>query len=143
MELHFQLEIEDKWPPVSVEGLPCTPLEDGFRVEAPPLFIKNLSVGDIISVSQGTEGNILSWSHLTKSGRTTIWLLRIAKSVNMEVILQQLRSLGCNTVQLPQYGCYSVDVPAECAIQDVDACLTQLDQSCVAIAYPSFRHAEP
>jgi hypothetical protein len=140
VELHFVLDINDGWPPVAIEGLLCSAVEGGFRVEAPPLFIKKLSVGDIISVSQDSAGNVFSWVHVEKSNRTTIWLLRIAKTDSIDGVLQKLSSLKCQSVQLPQYGCYSIDIPEECSIANVDACLEELDKSCIAIAYPSFRH---
>ena len=144
VELQFVLTIEDGWPPVAIEGLPATPLEYGYRVEAAPLFVKGLSVGDIIYVTRNAEGNVSSWGHLKKSNRTTIWLLRVGK-VNpddIQRILQELRALKCKTVQLPQCGTYSIDVPAECPMEEVDACLEQLDKESVAVAYPSFRHNE-
>jgi hypothetical protein len=141
-ELHFVLDVEDDWPPVSIEGVPCTPIKDGYRVEMPPLFVKNISVGDIIAVTRDGEGNVSSWSHIEKSCSTTVWLLRMVSTDGIEEVLRDLRKLNCNTVQLPQYGCYAVDVPEECAIHDVDACLSKLDTKCVAVAYPSFRHKE-
>ncbi|MGR9116094.1 MAG: DUF4265 domain-containing protein [Gammaproteobacteria bacterium] len=142
IELHFLLDIDDDWPPVSLEGIPCTQVEDGYRVDVPPLFVKGLSVGDVIKVTQNTEGEVMSWEHVQKSDRTTIWLLRIAETQEIEKVLERLHKLKCKTVQLPQYGCYSIDVPAECPLQDIDACLASLDSSRVAVAYPSFRHEE-
>lgn len=142
IELPIILNIEDDWPPVAIEYLPCTPVAEGYLVEMPPLFVKGLSVNDVISVSHDSDGNVESWVHVRKSNRTTIWLLRIAKSDDIGPILKELRLLNCNTVQLQQFGCYSVDVPEDCAIQDVDACLARLDQSSVAVAYPSFRHKD-
>lgn len=49
---------------------------------------------------------------------------------------------GVSTPDNQAYGCYSIDVPSECPIGDVDACLAKLDPSLVAIAYPSFRHQD-
>src|SRR5262245_36668255 len=128
-ELLFELDIEDGWPPVAVECIPSVRVRDGYRVEVSPLFVKNLSAGDVISISKDDRGNVLSWAHVRKSGRTTIWLLRIRAPGNDDIadILPELRALDCNTVQLPQLGCYSIDVPAERSIHQVDACLSKLD----------------
>jgi hypothetical protein len=142
MELQFPLEVVDGWPPVAVEGLPCTPTNGAYRVEVAPLFIKDLSAGDVISVTCDSAGHVSSWSHTVRSNRTTIWLLRLAETEQIAEVLGELRSLNCNTTQLPAYGCYSIDVPPECPIGDVDACLAKLDPSLVAIAYPSFRHQD-
>ena len=141
-ELLFVLDVKDGWPPVAVECLPCKPLADGFLIEEAPLFIKNLSAGDIISAKFDDERRVISWEHLKESGRSTIWLLRLAKTDSIMDVLEDLRALGCNTVRLPQFGCYSIDVPEECAIADVDACLAKLNHAEVAVAFPSFRHEE-
>lgn len=142
VELHVLLDVEDGWPPVALEGLPCRLVTDGYQVESPPLFIKGISCGDVISVERDDKGNVSQWAHVSRSGRTTIWLLRMEEPSGIESVLNQLRLLGCHTVQLPQYGSYAVDVPADCAIENVDDCLALLDESRVAIAYPSFRHGE-
>lgn len=141
LNLLFDLKVEDDWPPVAVEGLPCTEIPGGYRVETAPLFVKNLSAGDEISVSRSPAGHVCEWSHLRKSDRTTIWLLRIAKPGDVGTALDELRRMNCNTAQLPEYGSYAIDVPGTCSISDVDAVLARLDQSQIAIAYPSFRHS--
>jgi hypothetical protein len=140
VELKFSLDVEDGWPPVAVEGLPFTKIDDTYRLETSPLFVKDLSVGDVIAPIFDENGFISTWVYKKKSNRTTIWLLRIADGGNIEKVLAQLRTLDCNTVQLPQYGCFSIDVPAECPISTIDSCLEQLDRERVAIAYPSYRH---
>lgn len=66
----------------------------------------------------------------------------MAKTDEINPILAELRSLNCNTVDLAEYGCYSIDVPAECPIEAVDVLLATRDQSKVAVAFPSFRHLE-
>jgi len=141
LNLLFDLKVEDDWPPVAVEGLPCTEIPSGYRVEAAPLFLKGLSAGDEISVSRSQAGHVSEWSYLRKSDRTTIWLLRISKPGDVSAALDELHRMNCNTAQLPAYGCYAIDVPGTCSISDVDAVLARLDPSQVAIAYPSFRHS--
>lgn len=49
VHLGFALEIDDGWPPVAVESLPLRVTREGHVVEAPPLFVKDLSVGDVIA----------------------------------------------------------------------------------------------
>src|SRR3569623_1501616 len=119
-ELTFRLAVEGEWPPVGVEALPCSLVEAGYRIEDAPLFIIDLSVGDVISVKLDEDGYVSSWEHVEKSTRTTIWLLRIGDADNIDGVLKDLRALCCNTVRLSQHGRYAIDVPAECAIADVD-----------------------
>lgn len=140
IELHFRLEVEDDWPPVAQEGVPCLQVAGLYQVCTAPLFVPNLSVGDLIAVALAENAEVVSWRHVERSGHTTIWLLRKGPGANLEGVLVRLRGAGCATVELPDYGCYSVDVPGEVSISLVDEVISELDATTVAVAYPSFRH---
>ena len=142
ISLQFPLTVEDEWPPVGSESLPFKELGKGYECLSPPLFVKDLSVGDFIEFKKDSEGFLSSWSHLSRSGRSTIWLLRLADNDQIEPCMQRLRSLGCNTTGVTEFGCYSIDVPESLAISDVDEVLEVLDSGLVAVAFPSMRHPE-
>ena len=139
-KLPFLLEVDEDWPPIALEVLPCERTAQGYRVLSAPLFIKCLSVGDVIDVTLDDVGHVTAWRHVSQSNHTNIWLLRIAKTDEIACVLDRLRSLGCDTVRLEAYGCYAIDVPGHRAIGDIGACLSTLNRNNVAIAYPSFRH---
>ncbi len=143
VSLIFPLETEDGWPPVATESLPFQETRDGYVAVLPPLFVKNLSVGDIIEVrlKPGSK-KVDSWQHVKKSGRTTVWLLRLRQSSTIGAVLVELRALGCNTAGLDDAGAFSVDVPESVPIETVDAVLAKLDANSVATAFPSMRHQE-
>lgn len=140
LELHFILRVVGEWPPVAIEGIPCMQVEGGYRIESPPLFVKGLSVGDVILAEFDLLGNVVAWRLVSRSGRTTAWILRTGAGDNIASVLPCLKSINCEIVALPKLGCYSVDVPAAVCIADVDACLAHLDASSTAVAFPSFRH---
>lgn len=140
VELKFALLVEDNWPPVSVEVLHGTLIENGFRIEDPPFFVKNMSVGDVISIDKDDFGNIVNWQHISESGNTTIWLMQNEEFEELDLIMSKLRLLGCHTVRLQQFDYYAVDVPASCEMKNVDAILEGLEESKISIAFPSFRH---
>lgn len=143
VSLMFALDVEDDWPPVAVESMPFRVTHEGHVALAPPLFVKDLSVGDVIdAMPNATTGHVFWWRHLAKSARTTIWLLRLQPSDTIETALAALRQLGCNTVGLAEAGAYAVDVPESIPIDAVDAVLGQLDSEAVAVAFPSMRHEE-
>ena len=75
VELHFRLNVIDECPPVAVEGVLCTLVENGYRIESPPLFVKGISVGDIIEVKFDVENYVALWQPVSKSGRTTAWIM--------------------------------------------------------------------
>ena len=140
--LRFRLDVENEWPPVGLESLPFRKAAEGFEALVAPLFVKNLSVGDVIDVQLDEEGVVDSWGHLTTSAHTTIWLLRLKSTTAIDEALAKLRALGCNSVSLDSAGCYAIDVPPGVALEDVDIVLSQLDETAVATAYPSMRHPE-
>lgn len=142
--LSFQLEVDDGWPPVAAEVMECTLVDNSFRIESAPLFLKGLSVGDFIVAAPDAEGRIWDWEHLTKSGRSTIWLARLSPLAQGEIdaVLADLKTLGCSITSSQTLGCFAVDVPAECPIEEVDRCLASLVPDRVAVAFPSFRHDE-
>ena len=144
VSLGFVLDVEDGWPPVAVESLPFTTgLIEEYRLTKPPLFVKDLSVDDVIAVTEfDLEGNVVSWRHVVRSKRTTIWMLRLQQTEDIERALSELRTLGCNTVGLDSVGCYSIDVPERLEIEKIDPVLSGLDAECVAVAFPSMRHPE-
>lgn len=141
--LVFPLDVEDGWPPVATESLPFHKVVDGYVAMVPPLFVKNLSVDDIIDLQvEHGSGLVRSWHHVKKSGRTTVWLLRLRRTNTIDTVLAELRRLRCNTSGLDDAGAYAVDVPESVPISSVDAALAHLDSDCVATAFPSMRHQE-
>lgn len=142
VELLFPLAINDDWPPVSVEGLPCIEEGDVYKIDSPPLFIKGLSVGDRIKAEYDKEYQVVSWTHKEKSDRSTIWILRKNSNFDLDSILSSVRIEGCNTVYLRQYGIASVDVPGDVSMSVIDEIFERFNSDDFAVAYSSFRHSE-
>jgi Domain of unknown function (DUF4265) len=142
ISLVFPLEVSDGWPPVGSESVPFELCNGGYRALVSPLFIKDLSVNDVISAELAADNSVRSWHHLHRSDHTTVWLLRLKRDNRIEEALERLRTLGCNTTGFSQAGCYSVDVPGEVDLADVDEALSILDEESVGVAYPSMRHEE-
>lgn len=138
----FPLEVVDGWPPVAAEGLPFEKTTKGWRLLVPPLYVKKLSVDDVLQIEQ-RAGNVSSWKHVARSGNTTIWMLSLKTSGDKKALalLDKLNALGCQTVALPKLSSYSISVPAKLAIEKVDKILAKRKGDEVAVAYPSFRHA--
>lgn len=138
-ELMFLLDVEDDWPPVAKECLACTVVSSGYRIEVPPFFLKEMSVGDVITVKRDLHGDVVSWTHLEKSSRSTLWLM-VYGDYSAQGVIEDLKRLGCNIEDLKQFQYFSIDVPEGCSIADLDHCLDALDEESSALAYPSFRH---
>ena len=140
ISLQFPLDIEDGWPPVGSESLPVEEVPEGQIVSVPPLFVKGLSVGDVIKVELDIDGFVSSWIHVEESGRSVVWVMRLTGEPEIAGALEQMRALGCNTTSLDDYGCHAVDVPADLDMKTIDEILDRLDPDQVAAAFPSMRH---
>jgi len=143
LSLVFALPVEDGWPPVASECLPFHADRDRYELLDPPLFVKDLSVGDVIQAKVDAVSQcVFEWRHVTKSAHSTVWLLRTRPSDSIDRVLAELRELGCNTVRFEQGGVYAIDVPASLQMTVVDDVLERLDRASVAVAFPSMRHEE-
>ena len=141
--LDFPLTIEDDWPPVALECLIVRPTALGFEVLEAPLFLPDISVGDVRSVTFDTEGRVADFHHASRAKNTTVWLLHLDREeATLAPVLSELRSLGCDTVTLESQGCYAVSVPEATSLESIDSILARLDQDAVAVAFPSMRHEE-
>lgn len=138
-ELIFKLETDDGWPPVVKECIVYSDCELGCQVEVAPLFIKDLSVGDVIKVDKGVFGDVISWEHVERSNRSTVWIM-VYGDYSIEKFLDALKSFGCNVERFEEYQYFAIDVPPECSAERLDECLEGLDEDRSAVAFPSFRH---
>ena len=139
VSIEFPLEIEDDWPPVSLECMPFRPVPGGYALLVPPLFVKGLSVGDVLDIELDDQ-RASAWRHRSRSGNTTMWMLRLHATDALDGVLDRLRELGCHTAQLAAYEAYAVDIPASIPLTTVDELLAELDPDAVAVAFPSLRH---
>lgn len=138
-ELVFQLDVDDGWPPVAKECLRCVDVECGYQIQEPPLFIKDLSVGDVIEVVWGEEGEVVAWSHVEKSKRSIVWIM-VSGDYSVASEIECLKRLRCNVAEFEAYRYFAVDVPAECPVERLDECLDALSREEVSVVFPSFRH---
>lgn len=142
VSLQFPLEVENEWPPVGSESLAFEKKQGGYEAMGPPLFVRNLSVGDVIDVSTDEFGFVSKWWHKKKSGRSVAWLLRLSDTAELDHYLEELRMIGCNTAGVDEFGCYAVDIPEDVTIGSVDTILNALEADNVAVAFPSLRHPD-
>lgn len=137
--LMFVLDVDDGWPPVAKECMTCTDCGPGYRIEVPPLFIRDLSVGDVVEVERNEEGEVVAWSHLERSKRSAVWIM-VSGDHSISEETECLKRLNCNVAEFSLFRYFSVDVPEECPVERLDDCLEALDKETVSPAFPSFRH---
>lgn len=116
--------------------------EDGsYELLVPPLFVKDLSVGDSLNISSDGDGVVDFWETVGRSKRSTIWVLfGDGDKKSYELIFEKLRAFGCNTVECPNYGLIAIDVPETLSREELEGLLDQFSED--DVGYPSYRHEE-
>ncbi|WP_406325717.1 DUF4265 domain-containing protein [Streptomyces sp. NBC_01617] len=62
MKVHFRLEVEDDWPPASVESLWGIDRGAGTAELAnTPFFVRGVVIGDVVETFADEEGTVLRW----------------------------------------------------------------------------------
>jgi len=140
-ELMFVLDVEDGWPPVAKECMVSTACEGGYRIEVPPLFVKNLSRGDVIAVDRNEDGEVIAWTPVELSQHSTVWII-VHGNHSIDDVIERLKQLNCNVAEFEQYRYFSIDVPPECSVEQLDSCLDALSEEEASVAFPSFRHEQ-
>ncbi len=138
----FPTDVVDDWPPVSSESLPFARCAGGYRALVCPLFVKGLSVDDVVDVDLDANQHVSRWRHIFRSRRSAIWILRLAEDNGVEEVLSRLRAIRCNTVGVDEFGSYAVDVPESVHLDTVDPILEYLDENSAGVAFASLRHEE-
>jgi hypothetical protein len=116
IEIRFPLDVDDDWPPVSIEGLPFNVSPLGYVLTVPPLFIRDLSVGDVIAAEVSIEGLVTSFRYVSRSDNSVVWLLRIGETQEIDGILnhcelwdvEQLVFLPQGSIRLMCPGMYQL-----------------------------------
>lgn len=141
VNLNFNLPDEDEdWPPVTTESLPFENLGGGrYRLLVAPLFVRDLSVDDVLLIEVSAEGIVWEWQYESRSKHSTIWVIDAAQS-KFEKVVSGLQGLGCKIVRAPMFDVYSIDVPGEIARESLEEWLDLLDEE--SVGYPSYRYEE-
>ena len=137
--LTFRLDVDDGWPPVAAEVIPCIREAAGYRIGAAPFFVKGLSVGDVIEIVDEENGQVWAWKHVSKSGHSTVWAGRIGDT-DVRAELDWLMDCGGRVEAFPDGRMFALDVPPSIDAASFDAHFGGFSDTELALAYPSWRH---
>jgi Domain of unknown function (DUF4265) len=107
----FDLEVEDDWPPVSVETVWVKVAEGGkFRIDSIPFFVTGIAVGDLVEGDTDQE-NVLRFARkIEGSGHSTIQVIVIADDA-ASAVKEEIKRAGCPIEGSPWPSLFSIDVP--------------------------------
>lgn len=76
MRVHFRLEVDGDWPPVSVESLWAVGQADGtVRLDNVPWFVRGIACGDIVVVEADQGGMLCGGGVVRASENCTVRLI--------------------------------------------------------------------
>ena len=138
-KIQFALEIDDDWPPVSVESVWCDPVGTDFRLRNAPFFIKGLAVNDTFQAEPDpVNGHIFEFVLVDSSAHSLIWILNNGQA-DIDPLLAQFRDLGCSTEGLERFSLYSVDIPPQVADLPLNDLLDTAEKAGFDLAFPVWR----
>ena len=127
IEIPFELDSKEGWPPFNVEWLWCRNLKNEiFIIESSPYFIKNLSKFDMVCLNFDDNKNVVSWKLLKESDHSTIWMMTF-EGVDCSEILKQFANIGCRIETLEAFSLSSIDVPGHVSYVSVDEIIDSVD----------------
>lgn len=105
LKLRFALDVEDGWPPVSVEGIWCAVDDGAYRVENAPFFIHGLAFGDRFQAEPDpVNGLIFEFTLLAASGHSLAWVLA-SEQKDFTDFRQALLQIGCGSKLSSSFHC--------------------------------------
>lgn len=113
--MHFRLEIEDDWPPASVESLWAVEQGDGTaRLDNVPWFARGMACGDVVATASDEEGVQWAGEVVRRSENCTIRLIVLwdgGSGAARQSVISAFRELGVFGEGIERFGMVALDVP--------------------------------
>jgi len=113
-KIEFRLEVEDGFPPISVESLNARPIEDDrFEILNTPFFAESVAYGDVVVAARQQDGRLVYESVETFSGFRAISIILFDQSLDA-YLMDLLRGLHC-VIEYGEFGALrmlAVGIPA-------------------------------
>ncbi|MCX5184346.1 DUF4265 domain-containing protein [Streptomyces sp. NBC_00268] len=115
VKVHFRLEIEDDWPPTSVESLWAVDQGDGtVRLDNIPWFVRGVACGDVVAVEPDEEDVPWAGEVVRRSENCTIRLIVLREGgtgAARQSVINAFRELGVDGEGIEQFRMVALDVP--------------------------------
>ena len=115
MKVHFRLEIEDNWPPASVESLWAVDQgDDTARLDNIPWFVRGIACGDIVATESDEEGVRWAGEVVRRSENCTIRLIVFrddGSAAARQSVINAFRELGVSGEGIEKFGMVALDIP--------------------------------
>ncbi|MEU9401654.1 DUF4265 domain-containing protein [Streptomyces sp. NPDC048242] len=115
VKVHFRMEVEDAWPPVSVESLWAVDLgDDTVRLDNVPWFVRGVACGDVVATEADEEGVRWGGEVVRRSENCTVRLIVLrdgGSGAARQSVLSAFRELGVDGEGIERFGMVALDIP--------------------------------
>lgn len=139
LKIGFPLEVdeEEDWPPFDAEHLWFRKAGDLYELDSVPLFLMDLSLGDLLRIEIDEAGYATQWSVVTRSPNSTVWMF----CPGCTTLADELVSRGYEVEH--HGGIYSVNIRGDSTLRAFHDLVAASADTPQEFAYPSLRHQEP
>jgi len=148
IKVQFILEQDDDgWPPAGSEDIwAIVVASDVVKVDSIPWFVRDVALGDLISVQRTHDGRAVFHERLKWSGNCTLRVVPLADDSDAGIrdVIERLSGYGVGLEVLGQFGLVAVNVPASIDVVGLKATLDlgekegwwTYEEGCVGGAWP-------
>ena len=115
VKLRFRLEIEDDWPPASVESLWAVDQGDGTaRLDNIPWFVRGIACGDVVATEPDEEGVRWAGEVVRRSENCTIRLIVLrddGSAAARQSVINAFRELDVCGEGIERFTMVALDIP--------------------------------
>lgn len=115
VKVYFRLEVEDDWPPASVESLWAVDQGDGTaRLDNTPWFVQEIACGDIVEVEPDEEDVRWAGAVVRRSENCTIRLIVLREGGSgaaRQSVINAFQELGVDGEGIEHFGMVALNVP--------------------------------
>ncbi|MFE6546790.1 DUF4265 domain-containing protein [Streptomyces sp. NPDC057746] len=127
VKVHFRLEIEDDWPPASVESLWAVDQGDGTaRLDNIPWFVRGIARGDVVAMEPDEDGVRWAGEVVRSSENCTIRLIVFRDGGSgpaRQSVINAFQQLGVDGEGIERFGMVALDVPPTADVAKVQRLL--------------------
>lgn len=130
-KIAFTLDVEDGYPPISVEQLNAKEIAPGqFELLNSPFFINEVAYGDVVAVDVGESGRLVFKSCLNQSTFKAISIIIIDSKMDV-AIMDLLRGKDC-VIEYGEFGALrmvAVGIPESADYVDIKKSLDDYEKA--------------
>lgn len=130
-KIDFELDVEDGYPPISVERLNARDCGNGeFEILNTPFFVPETAYGDIVTVTESSDGRRRFAGCIRSSPYKAISIIILDPEMDSQ-LMDDLRGQSC-VIEYGEFGVYrmvAIGIPPEVEYSKIKTILDAYEQN--------------